>query len=166
VARPTEWRRFIGEYVESASVLNLHAYQLPSIDFGETFTRLRFVWQAQHVAPGPGDGAGLAVAAGLMMVEAGQPITDFDGPATGPDQDWVWWEAGLYQSMLVSDTMGVTQELDVYPVGDCIRDCKAQRKALADGSDFWFVTENTTLAQTQTAHYLSITGSMLVLLEA
>jgi hypothetical protein len=166
VARATEWRRFIDEYDDSAAAINWHKYQLPSLSEGETFTRLRMTWQAQHVAPGPGDAAGMVVVLGVIVVPAGTGSGGLFGPATSIDQDFVWWESGIFQSMLVSDTMGVTQELDVYPVGDCLRDVKAMRKADIGGSEVWLQTENTSLAPSQTTHYLTVSGSMLVTLPA
>jgi hypothetical protein len=45
-----------------------------------------------------------------------------------------------------------------------VRDCKAQRKADASGSDVYFITDTTSLSTGQVDHYLSLTSSMLVIL--
>jgi hypothetical protein len=166
MARATEWRRVVGEYVESVTKANQHFFQLPSIDEGETIGRIRFTWQAQFSASTSAEGVGLGVAAGIIVVAAGTSTGAMPYPNDNPDADWLWWEFGLYQPMLVGHTEATIGEIDAFPTGDCTRDARAQRKADVGGSDVWFQTQNTGLASSQTDHYLSVAASMLVILPA
>lgn len=164
MARSTEWRRFVNEYVEGASKANQHFVQLPSIDEGETIGRIRFTWQAQFSASTTAEGMGLGLAAGIIVVDAGTSTGAMPYPNDNPDADWLWWEFGLFQAMRVGISSATVGEIDCYPTGDCIRDARAQRKAAVGGSDVWFQTQTTGLADSQTDHYLSVAASMLVIL--
>jgi len=166
MARATEWRRVVGEYVEAVTKANQHFFQLPSIDEGETIGRIRFTWQAQFSVSTTAEGIGLAVVAGIIVVPAGTSTGAMPYPNDNPDADWLWWEAGFYQSMKVGVSNTSQGEVDCYPTGDCVRDARAQRKADVGGSDVWFQTQNTGLASGQTDHYLSVAASMLVILPA
>lgn len=164
MARPTEWRRLIGEYVEGATKSNQHFLQLPSIDEGETLGRLRLTFQALHDDDVLFSGGGLVVAFGVNVVPAGTSTGAMDYPADNPSADWVWWEAGILQPSLAVRYSTFDFEVDVYPTGDCLRDVRAQRKADVGGSDVWFQSQTTSLSPGQSDHYLTVNVSMLVIL--
>jgi len=79
--------------VEGASVANQHFYQLPSIAEGETITRIRFYYQAQHVAGNVGAAAGFLLPVGIIVVPAGTSTGSLPYPYDDPDADWLWWSA-------------------------------------------------------------------------
>jgi len=164
MARATEWRRQVDEYANSVTKSNTHIVALPSIAAGETIGRIRFVWQAMHDSAQPFDGSGFVVGAGITVVPDGFDPGLLPFPVANPDADWMWWEAGILQPIFGSTKSSTFFELDTYPVNDCIRDCKAQRKADVSGSDVYFITDTTSLSTGQCDHYLSLTSSMLVIL--
>lgn len=164
MARATEWRRFYNEYVEGATKANQHFLQLPGLADGETLARIRFNWQALHTTPNTFDGAGFAIAMGINVEPAGTSTGAMPYPYDNLDAPWVWWEAPILQSQLGSDSTGAIQEQDVAPAFDTYRDARAQRIADSGGSDIWFQTQTSALSFGQCDHYLTVTGSMLVLL--
>lgn len=166
MARPTEWRRFVHEYVEGATKSNAHDLQLPSLAAGETLARIRFNWQALHSTPNAADATGLTVCMGIIVIASDVEIGTVPRPYDGLDEDWVWWEAPFFQPRLVSDSSGAVKEEDMAPAYDTYRDARAMRVADPLGSDVWFFTQTSDLAFGQSDHYLSVTGSMLVLLPA
>jgi len=164
MARATEWRRQVDEYANSVAKTNTHIVLLPSIAEGETIGRIRFVWQAMHDSAQPFDASGFMVGAGITVVPDGFDPGSLPFPLANPDADWMWWEAGIYQPYFGTTKSSTFFELDVYPLNDCIRDCKAQRKADVGGSDVYFITDTTALNPAQSDHYLSLSTSMLVIL--
>jgi len=164
MARATEWRRDIGEYVEGASKANQHFHKIGILDEGETIGRLRLTFQALHDDTVLFSGAGMVVAFGVIVVPLGTSTGSQPYPVTNPNADWLWWECGIFQPAMATDEGTNEFELDVYPTWDCLRDVKAQRKADVGGSDVWFHSQNTSLSPTQSSHYLSVNTSMLVLL--
>jgi hypothetical protein len=166
MARPTEWRRFFNEYVEGATKSNQHFLQLPGLNEGETLGRIRLNWQALHTSPNTFDGAGFAIAMGINVEVAGTGTGSMPYPQDDPNAPWVWWEAPILQSQLGSDNTGLVQEQDVAPAYDTYRDVRAMRKADIGGSDVWFQTQTSNLSFGQCDHYLTVTGSMLIILEA
>lgn len=154
----------MGEYVESATTTNQHFFQLPSLLTGETLTRIRLHWQASHVAATWFEAAGFVVAMGINVEPAGTSTGSMPYPFDNPDAPWVWWEAPIYNAQIGAKDTDIVQELDVVPAGDGYRDVRAQRKADTIGSDVWFQTQTSSLAFGQTDHYLTVSGSMLVLL--
>lgn len=164
MARSTEWRRHVDEYANAIAKANTHIVQLPSLVVGETIGRIRFSWQATHSTATPFDAAGFMVGAGITVVPSGFDPGSLPFPLANPDADWMWWEAGIFQTPAAVVNSGTFFEVDAYPTGDCIRDCKAQRKADGTGSDVYFITDTTTLSTGQCDHYLSMAASMLVIL--
>jgi len=164
MARATEWRRFVNEYVESASKTNQHFLQLPGLLDGETLARIRLNWQCLHSTSNAADGTGLAVCMGINVEPAGTSTGSMPYPYDNPDAPWVWWEAPFFQPKLVSDSTGAIAEEDMAPAYDTYRDVRAMRVADSGGSDIWFQTQTSAFAYGQSDHYLSVTGSMLVLL--
>lgn len=164
MARATEWRRTIGEYVEGASVANQHFKKICVLDEGETIERIRFTWQAGHATSTGLDASLFVVAAGINVVPLGTSTGSIEYPITNPNGDWLWWEGGIFQTIYFPWDGTNFFEVDVYPTGDCIRDAKARRKADVGGSDVWFQTQTTTLSSGQCDHYLTVVTSTLVLL--
>jgi len=166
VARATEWRRQIDEYANDVAKQNLHIVQWPSIDPDETIGRIRFGWQATHSTDQPFDAAGFVVVSAIIVVPAGLDPIELPSPVTDPNEDWMWWETGVFQTpaAVVSDSSFF--EVDSYPVGDLQRDVRSQRKADVSGSDVYFIAQSTTLSAGQSDFYLSVGVSMLVILPA
>lgn len=163
MARTTRWERTIDEYEGAILKANDHFVLLASIAEGETVGRVRFNWQALHPSTTAADGTGFVIASGISVVPAGTLTSALDQPFTEPGSDWLWWEAGILQPIYVADVANGDQEIDVFPVGDCIRDARAQRQADVGGSDVWFMTQTSTLSPGQCDHYLSIGASVLVI---
>jgi hypothetical protein len=166
VARAVEWRRNIGEYTEGVLKSNQHLYQLGSMDEGETLTRIRFTWQATHSTTTAADGLGFVIAQGILVVPSGTLEAALPDVYDEPNEPYVWWEAGMFQPMLVGNGSSGPYEVDVYPFGDLQRDTRAQRVADVGGSDIWFLTSTSPLSPGQCDHYLSVSASMLIILPA
>lgn len=166
MARPTEWRRFLGEYTEGVLKANQHIVKIATLDEGETIGRIRFTWQATHPTSTGLDAAGFFVASGINVVPLGTSTGAIDYPYDDPNGDWLWWEAGIFQTIYFPFDGTDFFELDVYPTGDCVRDARAQRQADVGGSDVYFQTQTSTLSPGQCDHYLTVATSMLVILPA
>jgi len=165
MARPLRWARANIEYADSAAESNGHIWEGPALDEGETVTRIHLNWSAHHVAGSAADGANLGVAFGVIMGENGWTAGDVPNPWDVPNADWMYYETGWFQPTLVATDSDNIFELDFAPNDrGGYRDVKAQRKADTGGSSVWFCTSNSTLAPTQSRHYLSFAYSVGILL--
>lgn len=163
--RPLRWARANVEYADSATQSNAHIWEGPALDEGETVTRIRFNWSAHHVAANAADGANLGVAFGIIMGQNGWTAGDVPDPWDFPNADWMWYETGWFQPTLVSNDHTDIFELDYAPADQGeYRDVRAQRVADTGGSSLWFCSANSTLAPTQSRHYLSFAYSVGILL--
>lgn len=163
MARPGRWERFVGEYVNSATSLNHHEVLMATMEEGETLTRIRFQWQAQHAGEFAAHGTGFVVAAGIinLPLTGGFPVPD---PAEFPNDPWIWWNGSILQttiSFLGSDENVVN--IDSAPRAADEVDVRAQRSASPAGDGIYFSTGTTDLSPTQCDHYLSVTASMFIL---
>jgi hypothetical protein len=164
MARSLRWARANIEYADSASASNGHIWEGPSVDEGETVTRIHLSWSAHHVADSAAEGALLGVAFGVIMGENGWTAGDVPNPWDFPNADWMYYETGWFQPTLVATDATHIFELDFAPADrGGYRDIKSQRKADAGGSSVWFCTSNSSLAPTQSRHYLSFAYSVGVL---
>lgn len=154
------------EYVNSASFGNLQILKIADLAEGETLARIRFNWQAIHSVAGPFNASGFAVAFGILVVPAGTDPEFMPHPYEQLDADWLWWEAPIYQSQLGADSDGVVVENDMAPAVTQYRDARAMRKADVGGSDVYIQSQTSFLSSAQSDHYLTFTGSLLVLLAA
>lgn len=164
MARQLAWARANFEYATGAIESNNHIIQGPTLAEGETVTVIHLKWSAQHVASSAADGANLLVVLGVIMGENGWNAGDVPNPADFPNEDWMYYEPGYFYPTLVATDSDNIFELDVYPTdpGRPI-EIRSQRKADTGGSSLWFVTSNTTLAPTQSRHYLSLSYSVGIL---
>lgn len=151
--------------MDGATQSNAHIIEGPGLDEGETVTRIHLHWSAHHVANSAADGANLLVALGVIMGQNGWTAGDVPNPFSFPNADWMYYEPGYFQPRLVATDSDNIFELDVYPVdpGRPI-DIRSQRVADTGGSSVWFCTANSTLAPTQSTHYLSLSYSVGILL--
>lgn len=164
MARTLRWDRANVEYADGAVSSNGHIWEAGTVNEGETVTVAHLQWTAQHVANTAADGAALGVAFGMIMGENGWTAGDVPNPWDSPEADWMYYEVGWFYPRLVSDLDGSIKELDVYPdgIGRPII-VRSQRKAPAGGASVWFHTSNSTLAPTQSTHYLSLAYSIGIL---
>jgi hypothetical protein len=164
MARATEWRRFTGEYVNSAASLNHHEVLMTTLSPGETLARIRFQWQAQHSSEFAMHGTGFLIAAGIinLPLTGSFPVPD---PYEFPDDPWIWWNAPIMQTAVsYTDPTGNINNLDVAPLPSQEIDVRAQRMASPAGDGVYFSTGTSTLSTSQSTHYLSVSASCLVLL--
>jgi hypothetical protein len=164
MARGLRWDRANVEYADSAAASNGHIIEAGFVNEGETVTVAHLKWTAHHVAANPADGALLLVCMGMIMGENGWTAANVPDPVDSPNDDWMYYEPGYFQPLLVSDTSGVTQELDVYPIdnGRPIIS-RSQRKAPVGGANVWFNVTNSSLAPMQSRFYLSLSYSIGIL---
>jgi len=164
MARSLRWARANIEYADSASESNGHIWEGPSVDEGETVTRIHLSWSAHHVADSAAEGALLGVAFGVIMGENGWDAGDVPNPWDFPNADWMYYETGWFQPTLVATDATHIFELDFAPADrGGYRDIKSQRKAPSGGASVWFCSSNSSLAPTQSRHYLSFAYSVGVL---
>lgn len=164
MARSLRWARANWEYVDSASESNGHIIQGPTLSEGETVTVSYLNWGAHHVATSAADGALLGVAFGVIMGENGWTAADVPDPWDFPNADWIWYETAWFQPTLVATDSDNIFELDFAPADrGGYRVARAQRKADAGGSSLWICTANSSLAPTQSRHYLSVAYSFGIL---
>jgi hypothetical protein len=162
MAKTPSWQRVTAEYADSANINNAFNVFMTAVPAGTTVTRVRFIWQAQHVDDVLGEAAGFQVAAALHLIPAATDVDDVDGPWIDPNQDFLWWEAPIYgpfPAFLKTTTNGQTE---ICPLDQQARDARAQRLAAVD-SILYFRTETSTLSPGQSEHYLSMSASVLLL---
>lgn len=166
MARATEWRRSFHEYANGATEISGHNVVLCELADGETLTRVRFQWQAQHASNFAAHGAGMMVAAGIITVPklGGFPIPE---PILHRDDPWIWWNGSIFETVVsFEDAGGTITNLDCAPARVQEVDVRAQRTATPGGDFVYFLTGTSTLSPTQSTHYLSVSASCLVMLPA
>lgn len=164
MARQLRWDRANAEYADGASISNSHIIQSGAVNDGETVTVVHISWSAHHPAANAADGALMGVILGVIMGEAGWTAADVPDPWDHPEADWLYYEPGWFNPLLVGDTTGVVGELDVYPLDPGRqRTARSQRKSVADNTSVWFISANSSLAPVQSRHYLSLSYSIGIL---
>lgn len=162
MAKTPSWQRVAVEYAGAAAYTNKFDVFLCDVPLGTTVTRVRFIWQAQHVDTVVGEAAGFQVAAAIHMLPASTSVGTVDGPWIDPNQDFMWWEAPIYgplPAMTDGSNYGTTE---ICPLDQQARDAKAQRLASV-ASTLYFRTETSTLSPGQSEHYLTVSASVLLL---
>ena len=162
MARVTEWRRWNIEFPGPTLEGSLHQVKLFTLAEGETLTRTRYRWSAQHTPTTAAEAVGFPVGVGIIAVPAGTLPGNVPGPLTSFDADWVGWEISFFYPFPV-DLAATPTEVDMAPLDATERDTKAQRLAPAGGLDVWVCSETDSA---QSTHYLTAGGSCLVLLPA
>nr|CRY95830.1 hypothetical protein [uncultured prokaryote] len=164
MARATEWRRWYGEYVDDA-LAHIIKFQMPSFTSGETLTRVRYHWQAQHPSLGvAAEAPGIIIGVGIIDVPSGTAKADVPSPLSYPDVEWIAYEhTSFLPYTVISPDTYIAYELDLAPVQGGERDSRAQRVGGALGRDMWLCAE---VDQDQGVFYLSCGGSSLFLLPA
>lgn len=141
-----------------------HEVNLLPIFPGETLTRVRWqfwIGQFQGAIPFAADGVQFGVAL-QVYAPAEIPVQRF--PVTDPNDDWLWWEGVTMRSdvfALRSDGSEINEMRG--PIGDGIRDSKAQRGPIT-GVDAHFLFLQTQASVTaQGGHFLSYAVSAIIL---
>jgi len=163
MARPTVWRRWQEAYADAATASGTHSIRLCSLLEGETLTRVRFAWQAQHVATFPSEAVGISIGVGIVVVPGLAPSPTlipylFDDPTA----DWLFVEDANFYPYNVAYEEGTINELDIAPASGTQRDGRAQRRATEDSSVYLTAQIPGGFA-TQAAFYFSASGSCLVI---
>lgn len=162
MARSTVWRRWYEPYTDGGTPSPEHATKCCVLSAGETITRVRFGWQAQHVAQFPSEAVGVSLVVGLVVVPGLNPsLEDVPYPVSSPTADWFFLEDANFYPYNVAYTEGVINELDVAPGDGRQRDAKAMRRVSVDSS-VWLTADVGTGYESQGTFYFSSSGSCLV----
>lgn len=162
MARPTVWRRWYEVFTDGATTSPEHATKVCNLLEGETITRVRFGWQAQHVAQFPSEAVGIYIVVGLIVVPGLNPsLGDVPYPVDQPNADWFFIEDATFYPFNVAYEDGTINEIDIAPHNDQPRDAKAMRRATEDSS-VWLTADVGTGFEGQGTFYFSSSGSALV----
>lgn len=162
MARPVFWQRGSQAFISGGAAQNRHTLYVMTLTAGQTLTRVRFRYQAQHViSVAATECVGVPLCLGIILVDAGTSPAAVPSPFASPDADWFYFEHEFMLPYRVQNPDETTFEMDIAPSDPTERDGQAQRLAVTD-QDMYVCAAMDPAIFPDPIFYFSIGGSILI----